>query len=169
MGKRNAQLNCTGQLAGAKVVIKVVQNEALQEYVIIVNLGTIAQPMGGWALASLRGQEFYLFPDDLIILPKMMVAIHSGQGAHSGSTNYLFCKDLFWTEEQIWNNQGDIALLFEANGLEVDRYTYPHERILGSAGKRRLCLLNDGEAWRVVEDPVRQRDEPVRQANGPSG
>ena len=147
MGKRRSQPNCTGQLSGAKVIIKEVHNDALSESVTIANKGAVAQPLCGWVLATLRGEKFYAFPDDLVLLPKMAAIIHSGQGALNNPSS-----GLLWTEEQVWNNQGDVAVLFDANGLEVDRYAYPHERIQGSADKRPLCLLRDGETWRVVKE-----------------
>jgi hypothetical protein len=130
------------------VKIAKVYNDALRECVTIVNRGTLAQPMGGWALASLRGERFYVFPDDLILRPGMMVIIHSGQGALDNPH-----RDLLWTREQIWNNRGDVAVLFDANGLEIDRCTYPHERVLGSAARHRKRLLRDSGIWRIVNEP----------------
>jgi hypothetical protein len=122
MTKRTTQPARAGQLAGAQVKIGQVHNDALREYVTVVNVGTMAQPMGGWALASLRGERFYTFPDGLILLPEIVAVIHSGQGASDNPPH-----DLLWTEEQVWNNQGDVAVLFDADGLEVDRCAYPHK------------------------------------------
>ena len=79
MSKRTSQIVCTGQLNGAKLKIKAVKNDGLQEYVTIINQGTVAQPMSGWVLASLRGQAFYPFPDDLMFEPGMIVVVQSGQ------------------------------------------------------------------------------------------
>ena len=62
-----------------KLKIEAIQNDGLQEFVTIINQGTIGQPMTGWVLASLRGQAFYLFPDDLILRPAWLIVIHSGQ------------------------------------------------------------------------------------------
>ena len=135
-------------------MIEVVHNDVLRESVIIVNKGTIAQPLCRWVLATLRGEKFYAFPDDLVLKPKMAATIHSGQGAlDNPSSGLLWTEHLFWTEEQLWNNQGDVAVLFDANGREVDRYAYPHGRIMGSADKRPMRLLRDGETWRMVGEP----------------
>jgi hypothetical protein len=82
-----------------------IHNDDLRESATIVNLGTTAQPMSGWALATLRGGQVYMFPDDLILLPGAKVVIHSGQGAPENSPY-----ELFWTREQRWNNQIDISL-----------------------------------------------------------
>jgi hypothetical protein len=45
-------------LDGADVRINIVYNQGLSEYAVIINLGTVAQPMSGWVLASLRGATF---------------------------------------------------------------------------------------------------------------
>ena len=50
----------------------------------------------------------------------------------------------------MWDNGGDMVVLFDANGVEVDRYAYPHERIMGS-GKR---LLHDGETGCIEDQPA---------------
>ena len=143
-----------GELAGVQLKIGDIQNDGLSESAIIVNQGTTAQPMSGWALATLRGGEVYLFPDDLVLRPGAMVIIHSGQDAPENST-----RDLFWTHEQRWNNQSDTALLFDVHGLEVDRRAYPHGRISGSAAIHPKRLVRDGDIWRVVNEqkPETQR------------
>jgi len=147
--KQNSQPTRAGELTGAKLEISRVHNDGLREYVTIINRGTMAQPMSGWALATLRGGQVYAFPDDLILLPGTMVVIHSGQDALENSP-----PDLFWTHDQIWNNRSDTAILFEMHGLEVDRWVYPHGRISGSAAKRRKRLVRNGEMWRVVDEQI---------------
>ena len=57
-----------------------------------------------------------------------------------------------WAREQMWNNRGDVAVLFDSNGLEVDRYTYPHKRILGSAVQHRKQLVRDSGTWWMVDE-----------------
>ena len=150
MGKRSSQPIRAGQLAGTRVKIVGVYNDALREYVTITNRGTLAQPLGGWVLATLRGERFYTFPDGLILLPSMEVTIYSGQGALDMPAGASRAVRLVWTDEQVWNNRGDVAVLFDAEGIEVDRCAYPHERILGSATRRPLRLLREGETWRIL-------------------
>lgn len=136
-----------GELAGAQLEIIHVHNDGLRESVTIINRGTIAQPMSGWALATLRGGQVYTFPDDFTLLPGLKVVIHSGQGAPENSP-----RDLFWTHEQRWNNRSDTAILFDVHGLEVDRWVYPHGRISGSAAKQRKRLVRNGDTWDVVNE-----------------
>ena len=73
MRKRKGQPTRSGQLAGAQLKISGVHNDGLRKSVTIINRGSVAQPMGGWALATLRGKRFYFFPDDLFVLPSMSV------------------------------------------------------------------------------------------------
>ena len=98
MRKRTSQPTRVGQMDGAQVRLDRVHNDAQREFVEIVNRGTLAQPMGGWVLASLRGEQFYLFPDNVILQPEMVATVHSGQGASDNPP-----RDLLWTREQIWN------------------------------------------------------------------
>jgi len=145
--KQLSQPTRASELAGAQLEINGIQNDSLSESAIIVNRGTIAQPMCGWALATLRGGQVYTFPDDFILLPSLKVVIQSGQGALDNSPH-----DLFWTHDQRWNNQSDTAILFDIHGLEVDRWVYPHGRISGSAAKQRKRLVRNGDTWDVVNE-----------------
>jgi hypothetical protein len=156
--KQLSQLTRASELAGAQLEISGIHNDDLMESATIVNRGTTAQPMSGWALATLRGGQVYMFPDELILLPGAKVVIHSGQGTPENSPH-----ELFWTHEQRWNNQSDTAILFDVHGLEVDRWVYPHGRISGSAAKHRKQLVRDGDTWRVVNEqkPETQRSRKI--------
>ena len=169
MSKQISQIVRIGQLMGAKLNIKTVNNDGMQEYAAIINRGTVAQPMSGWVLASLRGQAFYPFPDDLIFQPGMVVKVQSGQQEPKKTTNErgvwenLF---LLWTVEQVWNNRGDIAILFDANGLEVDRHSYPHERVMGSGAIRRKVLVRSKNGFEIVNESLRQSKKGTRKPGG---
>ena len=146
MSKQSSHIVNTGQLDGANLKIEAVHNDGLQESVTIINQGTVIQPMSGWVLASLRGQALYPFPDDLLLRPSMNVMVHSGQPEPQKALTHQTARvDLLWTTEQIWNNHGDIAILFDANGQEIDRYSYPHGRVMGSSAKRRKVLLRNSK------------------------
>ena len=132
MSKQTSRPVQAGQMAGARPRITGILNDALREHVTIVNGGTMAQPMDGWALASLRGERVYAFPADLILLPGMEVTIHSGQEAQ----DHPPC-DLLWTQEQVWNNRADTAVLFDAHGVEVDRVPYPPRQTARCAAANR--------------------------------
>jgi hypothetical protein len=150
MPKRTTRPTRSGQVAGAQIKIGEVHNEALCEYVVIVNQGTLPQPMGGWALATLRGERLFFFPDDAILPPGQMLTVHSGQGMPD---KLCTPHDLLWTPEQVWNNRRDVAVLFDPDGWEVDRWAYPHARVLGSSARRRKRLMREAETWCIEDEP----------------
>ena len=167
MPKRTSYAVHAGQLEGAKLKIAAVHNDGLKESVTLVNQGRVAQPMAGWVLASLRGQVFYSFPDDLTLPREMSIVIHSGQ---QEPKNTAVSTDFFWTTDQIWNNRGDIAILFDANGLEIDRHSYPHERVMGSSGNRRKVLIRNNDGFEITDEaPRRAKKVPREQSNALTG
>ncbi|HEX9654476.1 MAG TPA: lamin tail domain-containing protein [bacterium] len=159
MPKRTAQPARAGQLAGVQIKIVGVYNHGLREHATIVNQGTVAQPLGGWVLVALRGNRHYFFPDDLFLLPGMKVFVHSGREALNNPPYHLF-----WTDEQMWSNRNDVALLFDHSGLEIDRCAYSHKRMLGHDAQRRKRLLKDGETWQLVDETLRRAQKLFRQA-----
>ena len=167
MSKRTSSVVQTGQLEGAKISIETVHNVGLQESLTITNRGTVVQPMSEWVLASLRGQVFYVFPDDLLIRPGMNVVIFSGQQkpakTHLDQTRW---KDLMWTTDQVWNNHGDTAILFDAVGQEVDRHSYPHSRVLGSSDKRKKALISDDSGFEIVDEGLDHVKKVTRKKSG---
>jgi hypothetical protein len=152
MSKQISQIVRIGQLEGAKLKIKAVKNDGLREHAAIINRGTVAQPMSGWVLASLRGLTFYPFPDDFKFEPGMIVKVQSGQQEPNDKQGVW--ANLLWTVEQVWNNRGDIAILFDANGLEVDRHFYPHERVMGSSANRRKVLVRNDNGFEIVNESL---------------
>jgi hypothetical protein len=163
MSERTSQVVRIGQLKGAKIKIKEVKNDGLHEYVTIVNRGTVSQPMSGWVLASLRGQAFYPFTDDLILEADMAVKVQSGQLESTAMQEERGAlKRLLWTIGQVWNNRSDTAILFDANGLEIDRHSYPYERVMGSSANRRKILMADDAGFKIVNDPLRQPKKAAR-------
>ncbi len=155
MSKRTSQIVRIGQLQGAKIKIKAVKNDGLHEYVTIINRGTVTQPMSGWVLASLRGQAFYPFTDDLMLEPGMIVKIQSGQlEPKEKQKDRGALKNLLWTIGQVWNNNSDTAILFDANGLEIDRLSYPNERVTGSSANSRKILVEGADGFEIVNDSL---------------
>ena len=139
MPKQTSYSFQTGQIEGAILKIEAVHNDGLQESVTISNRGTVAQPLSGWVLASLRGQVLYSFPENFMLRPDTSVVIHSGQTKPEKVSNPQ--ANLWWTTDQVWNNNGDIAVLFDANGVEINRHSYPHERVMGSSANRQKVLI----------------------------
>lgn len=142
MSKQTSKVAFTGQLEGAKLEIREVHNDGLHESVTIIERGTVVQPLSGWVLASLRRQVFYPFPDDFMLQPNMIVVVSSGQPVTKNTNdNQSNRQKLLWTTDQGWNNHADTAIVFDADGLEVDRYSYPFERMMWSRASRRKILI----------------------------
>lgn len=164
MSKQTSRIVYAGQLEGVNLKIKAVHNNGLQESVSLINQGTVAQPMSGWVLASLRGEAFYSFPENFMLRPRMSVVIHSGQTEPEKMSNLRAYRvvDLWWTTDQVWNNHWDIAILFDANGLEINRHSYPHERVMGSSANRQKILVGR-EAGFEITDALLVRAKKITQ------
>jgi hypothetical protein len=121
------------ELRGAKPCIDRVEAASADEVVTITNEGQIVQPLTGWILASLRGPYFFRFPKGTILHAVDHLLIHSGPGASPSSR-----RDLLWCRERRWNSKGDLAVLFDMNGHEVNRHWYGQ---VGSIRSMRLKLL----------------------------
>lgn len=134
-----------------QAVIKIVQvhTEARRDYVTIVNCGKQPQSLEGWTLVSLRQERAFMFPVGLVLAPGMMMTLHSGQAARENPPYHVL-----WTRERVWNHIADTAVLFNANGVEVDRFTYPHEHALGSEARHRKRLVLNGKSYRLTNEPI---------------
>ena len=120
---RRASFTPMRQVEGAGIRIREVLNDGRAEEVVLVNEGHVGQPMTGWSLASLRGVRVFHFEDGFVMEPGASVKIKSGDGvAHHPPAV------LAWTDETVWNNRGDVALLFDCEGEEVARFAYPKAR-----------------------------------------
>jgi hypothetical protein len=108
---------------GARIVVKEVRNEGKAESIVIANEGHADQPLTGWALASLQGTQVFRFDDGLVLKPGSRITVTSGEGV-SHKPPEVFG----WTEENVWNNRGDVALLFDYEGEEAARFAYPASR-----------------------------------------
>lgn len=143
------------QVDGAKIEVSEVRNEGRSEAVVLVNLGHVDQPLTGWSLASLKGQRVFRFEDGFVLKAGSRVTVTSGDGvAHRPPAI------LGWKDEPVWNNRGDVALVFDCDGEEVARFAYRTKQAAqaGRLPKHRLVAREDG-AWAI--EPVRR--EPARE------
>ncbi|MDI7278104.1 MAG: lamin tail domain-containing protein [Anaerolineae bacterium] len=131
---------------GADVAITEVRAEGSLEYVTITNRGQIAQPLSGWALASLRGLAVFLFPEDTVLEPGAELRVLSGEAAAAGSAGTLV-----WTRESIWSDRSDTVLLFDSLGREVARRAYPRPTIREERVPKRKILVLDRSGY-YLED-----------------
>ncbi len=112
------------ELPGADLFISDIQADTLAESVTIANRGELDQPLTGWALASLHGGEVFEFPEGLVVRAGRQVRVLSGEEARASAPG-----DLLWTRQPVWANRSDTVLLFDNQGHEVNRRTYPHAEI----------------------------------------
>lgn len=99
--------------------ISVLRFTGQDEYIEIRNDGNLAQDMTGWRIFSEVGAQMYHFPQGYLLPAGDYVRVHSGPAAFSLPPHHLF-----WTQAYIWNNEGDVAVLLDAQGREVDRWAY---------------------------------------------
>ena len=86
------------------------------EYVVIKNVGDTPVNLEGWMLKDEAGHTF-IFPS-IILDPSETVTIYSGSGVNTDNKFY-------WNSSRaIWNNNGDTAFLYDANGNLVDSYRW---------------------------------------------
>ncbi len=87
------------------------------EYFTLENTGTAPVDLGGWTVSNERG-EVFRFPDGYTLAVGAVVFVHSGAGVDTGNV-------LYWNAAvPIWNDDSDIAVLYDPTGLIVDLYAY---------------------------------------------
>ena len=87
------------------------------EYVVIQNLGAVAQAIGGWRLCDLANHCFS-FPARAVVAAGATITLYSGPGRADGSRYYMGYR------RAVWNNNGDTATLYDERGAVVVAYRY---------------------------------------------
>jgi Lamin Tail Domain len=83
-----------------------------QEYVKISNKGTTTVNLKGWKIKDSGAKHTYTFPS-YTLKAKSTVTLRSGSGKNTATT-------LYWNKYSfIWNNTGDKAYLYNAQGKLV--------------------------------------------------
>lgn len=87
-----------------------------QEYVKVTNKGAKSVNLKGWKIKDKGAKHTYTF-SSYTLKSKASVTLRSGKGKNSGST-------LYWNKYSfIWNNDGDTAYLYNAQGKLVSSKT----------------------------------------------
>jgi micrococcal nuclease len=87
------------------------------EFVVIKNIGEKTINLQNWSIKD-QATHFYYFKA-ITLEPQESLIIYTGEGFDSGNK-------LFWNSKTpIWNNAGDIAYLFDANGDLVTFVSFP--------------------------------------------
>ena len=103
----------------------VIQNVDLQgEMVTIVNLGSAPQDMIGWTLTSEEGSQVFRFPNGFVLAPGATVRVTSGSSSYSDPPAVLQWLNADGTprKSNVWNDQGDPAILKDAEGSVVSTF-----------------------------------------------
>lgn len=99
--------------AGGHVAVGVVNSGRLEH----VELRTTSPTdLTGWILSSGVGGQSFVF-GAVRTAPGMTLRVVSGTTQPSGN-------DVPWTRANVWNNEGDIAMLFDRQGLLIAEHTY---------------------------------------------
>ncbi|NTU85611.1 MAG: lamin tail domain-containing protein [Chloroflexales bacterium] len=86
------------------------------EFVLIKNTGSDAADMTGWRLSD-EANNTYTFPS-FTLAAGAEVRVWTRAGTDDAG-------NLYWGRTQaVWNNTGDTAILRDAGGTEVTRYSY---------------------------------------------
>jgi len=89
-----------------------------QEYVKITNKGTKPVSMKGWKLTDKGRKHTYYFPSSYTLKAKTTVTLYSGKGKNTATK-------LYWGQGwYVWNNDGDTAYLYNAQGKLVSSKTW---------------------------------------------
>jgi predicted extracellular nuclease len=84
-----------------------------QEYVQVKNTGTTAVSVKGWKIKDKTKKHTYSFPSTYTLKSKATVTIYTGKGTNSATK-------LYWGSGAfVWNNEGDTAYLYNAQGTLV--------------------------------------------------
>jgi len=85
-----------------------------EEWVKITNRGDESVNMAGWNLSDDDGHN-YTFPAGFILNPGKSVKVHTFKGTDTSTDLYM------GRDAPIWNDEGDCAILKDANGNLVDK------------------------------------------------
>jgi len=89
-----------------------------QETVTLRNNQESPIDLSGWTLRDGSSVHRFVFPAGFELLPGTGVTVHTGCG-RDGSEDLHWCAD-----GPIWNNEGDIVMLFDDSGALVSSITY---------------------------------------------
>ena len=133
------------------------------EYVLINNFGKTSINMNGWKLNDLANHE-YLFPSDFNIEPGGEVRIWTEHGTNNGT-------NLYWNRDAaIWNNSGDLAILWDDNGFGVSSYSYdskkPASHIKHKPLIKKTVIVKESDSDVDTEIDIKTGDEVSFQASG---
>lgn len=96
-----------------------------EEFVVLQNEGTEKVSLAGWTLTDETAigarKHVYKFPQGAVLSPYEKAYVHTGPGEDSFEKGQPSKWILHWGRHAfVWNNEGDTATLFDAEGNTVD-------------------------------------------------
>ena len=86
------------------------------EYCTLQNTGDTTVDLSRWTVENERGVVFRI-PNGVTLAPNAVITIHSGSGQNTANV-------LYWNaSEPVWNSNGDLATLRNAQGAIIDFYS----------------------------------------------
>jgi len=100
-------------------------DKLIEEFVVLENEGTEKVSLAGWTLTdeTTTGQRrhVYRFPETISLSSREKAYLHTGPGEDRFEKGKPSKWNLFWGRRSfVWNNEGDTATLFDAEGNKVD-------------------------------------------------
>jgi len=83
------------------------------EYIEIKNYGDAPVNLQGWKITDKDEKHVYIF-GNVVLNPGYVIRLYSGNKATKN----------IWTKAYIWNNDGDVAYLYDSYGNLIDTYQY---------------------------------------------
>jgi hypothetical protein len=124
-GANSADIVAMFALAGAPdVVITTVRSKGevkytqADEFVEIVNRGTVAADISGWVLGADDAGQDFRFPPGTVLQPGQRIRIYTNE-VHPESGGFSY-----GIRRPIWNDKGDLAKLRDTAGTTVSEYGY---------------------------------------------
>ena len=87
------------------------------EYVVLESLASETVVIGGWTLCD-AANHCFSFPPDAVLGAGGHLVVHTGAGRADGTRFYM------GSRRAVWNNRGDTATLYDANGAVVVVFEY---------------------------------------------
>lgn len=87
------------------------------EWVQIANIGYAAVQLAGWRLTDEGAKHAYTFPA-IVVEPDRAIRVHMWDGADDANDLYI------GRRQRWWNNAGDTAYLYDAEGTLVHAHSY---------------------------------------------
>jgi lamin tail-like protein len=96
-----------------------------EEFVVLENEGTEKISLAGWSLkdetTTGERRHVYQFPQAVSLSPREKAVVHTGLGNDEFEPGTPPKWNLHWGRRSfVWNNEGDTATLFDAEGNKVD-------------------------------------------------